>query len=141
MITPARHISEHYDWDGASGGHFVCRHCGARSTAISRTEEHIEHARNCPLSTSVDKGEPILSDGRKFKVGDRARFTGRDVDFHEGQREGKVGIVRELRGDCCLWQIEGGGPGEYVTAFSDLTLEPVVEGDVKFRHLSAGEAI
>lgn len=63
-----------------------------------------------------------------FKIGDRAKFTGKDRDFHYGEREGKVGTIvynstldvsNDFNG-CCFWQIDG-DERIYLTSLSDLT--------------------
>jgi hypothetical protein len=69
-----------------------------------------------------------------MKIGDRARFTAKDKQFHYGEREGKVGTILgdanldavamppNFGGGTCMWQIDG-DDGVYITALEDLTLE------------------
>ena len=66
---------------------------------------------------------------KHFKIGDRAKFTGKDRVFHNGEREGHEGtIVLDANGDprsnfgdgTCYWQVDG-DPGLYLTGFEDLT--------------------
>jgi len=71
---------------------------------------------------------------QSMKIGDRARFIGKDTQFHNGEREGKVGtivldanldslpVLEDFSGGTCGWQIDG-DPGVFVTALEDLTLE------------------
>ncbi len=64
------------------------------------------------------------------RIGIRTRFTGRDMVFHNGEREGKKGwIVADadenfggdnFGGGTCLWQPDA-DDGTYVTALADLT--------------------
>jgi hypothetical protein len=68
-----------------------------------------------------------------MKIGDRARFTGKDTQFHNGEREGRLGdIVADANEDdkgsdwgagTCYWRPDGGDGGWYVTKLADLTLE------------------
>jgi hypothetical protein len=64
------------------------------------------------------------------KLGDRARFVGKDSVFHSGEREGKIGTVvldadldygSNFGGGTCGWQVDG-QEGVYVTAIEDLEL-------------------
>lgn len=63
------------------------------------------------------------------KVGDRALYIGKDTVFHNGEREGKIGIVvldsnlepgSNFRGGSCGWQVDG-DCGIYITAIKDIT--------------------
>jgi len=66
---------------------------------------------------------------KHFKIGDRAKFTGKDRVFHNGEREGREGTIvldaleepgSNFGDGLCYWQVDG-DPGMYLTGFEDLT--------------------
>lgn len=63
------------------------------------------------------------------RIGKRAKFVGRDHEFHFGERMGKIGTIvadanldaqgTNFGGGTCFWQIDG-EDGQYITGLEDL---------------------